>query len=88
METPIIQLSEAAKRAIQDAAVEAGGDLLRITVSDRFDYDLRSAECSDRTGAQLTSWLVHDNVNHDVISAIPRLHEASTNPSAATRPAG
>jgi monothiol glutaredoxin len=41
METPIIRLSEAAKRAIQDAAVEAGGDLLRITVSDRFEYDLR-----------------------------------------------
>jgi monothiol glutaredoxin len=41
METPIIRLSEAAKRAIQDAAVGAGGDLLRITVSDRFEYDLR-----------------------------------------------
>ncbi|GAC1468382.1 MAG: hypothetical protein PVSMB1_17180 [Gemmatimonadaceae bacterium] len=40
METPIIRLSEAAKRAIQDAAVEAGGDLLRITVRDRFECEL------------------------------------------------
>ena len=41
MKIPTIRLSDAARRAIQDAAVEAGGDPLRITISDRFEYDLR-----------------------------------------------
>lgn len=40
MRTPIIRLSDSARRALQEAAVEAGGDPLRIKISDRFEYDL------------------------------------------------
>jgi len=36
-----MRLSDAARRAIHEAAVEAGGDPFRITISDRFKYDLR-----------------------------------------------
>jgi monothiol glutaredoxin len=40
MSTPVIRLSDSARRALQDAAVGAGGDPLRIRISDRWEYDL------------------------------------------------
>jgi monothiol glutaredoxin len=40
MSTPVIRLSNSARRALQEAAVDAGGDPLRIRISDRFEYDL------------------------------------------------
>ena len=40
MWTPVIRLSDSARRALQEAAVDAGGDPLRIQISDRFEYDL------------------------------------------------
>ena len=40
MRTPVIRLSDSARRALQEAAVDAGGDPLRIQISDRFEYDL------------------------------------------------
>ena len=40
MSTPVIRLSNSARRARQEAAVDAGGDPLRIRISDRFEYDL------------------------------------------------
>ena len=40
MSTPVIRLSDSARRALQGAAVDAGGDPLRIQISDRFEYDL------------------------------------------------
>ena len=40
MSTPVIRLSDSARRALQEAAVDAGGDPLRIQISDRFEYDL------------------------------------------------
>ena len=38
MSTPVIRLSDSARRALQEAAV--GGDPLRIRISERFDCDL------------------------------------------------
>ena len=35
---PTIRISEAAKRALQDAAVDAGGDSLRFEINERFDH--------------------------------------------------
>ena len=40
MRTPVIRLSVSARRALQEAAVDAGGDPLRMRISDRFEYDL------------------------------------------------
>ena len=40
MRTPIIRLSESARRALQEAAGDAGGDPLRMRISYRFEYDL------------------------------------------------
>jgi monothiol glutaredoxin len=40
MRTPIIRLSESARRAIREAAVDAGDYPLRMRISDRFEYDL------------------------------------------------
>ncbi|MGH2436578.1 MAG: rhodanese-like domain-containing protein [bacterium] len=40
MKIPVIRLSDSARRALQEAAVDAGGDPLRIQISDRFEYDL------------------------------------------------
>jgi monothiol glutaredoxin len=40
MKAPAIRLSESAKKAIQEAAVDAGGDSLRIRISDRFEHEL------------------------------------------------
>jgi len=40
MRTPVIRLSDLARRAIQEAAVDTGGDPLRMRISDRFEYDL------------------------------------------------
>lgn len=40
MSTPVIRLSDSARRALQDAAVGAGGDPLRIRISDRWEYEL------------------------------------------------
>lgn len=40
MRIPVIRLSDSARRALQEAAVDAGGDPLRIQISDRFEYDL------------------------------------------------
>ncbi len=40
MRAPDIRLSGAAKKALQEAARDAGGDPLRIQISDRFEYDL------------------------------------------------
>jgi monothiol glutaredoxin len=40
MSAPVIRLSDSARRALQDAAVDAGGDPLRIRISDRWEYDL------------------------------------------------
>ena len=40
MRTPVIRLSDSARRALQEAAVDAGGDPLRIQINDRFEYDL------------------------------------------------
>ena len=44
MRTPVIRISELAKKAFQDAAAdggeEAGGDVLKLTISSRFDADL------------------------------------------------
>jgi len=41
MKTPVIRISELAKKAIQDAAAgageDAGGDLLKLTISPRFE---------------------------------------------------
>jgi len=38
MSTPVIRLSDPARRALREAAV--GGDPLRIRISERFDCDL------------------------------------------------
>ena len=40
MSTPVIRLSDSARRALQDAAVGAGGDPLRIRISDQWEHDL------------------------------------------------
>jgi monothiol glutaredoxin len=40
MRPPVIRLSDSARRALQEAAVDAGGDPPRIQISDRFEYDL------------------------------------------------
>jgi monothiol glutaredoxin len=40
MSTPLIRLSDSARRALQEAAVDTGGDPLRIRISERFDCDL------------------------------------------------
>lgn len=40
MNTPVIRLSDSARRALQEAAVDTGGDPLRIRVSEPFDCDL------------------------------------------------
>lgn len=40
MRTPTIRLSDSARRALQEAAVDAGGDPLRMRISDRFNHDL------------------------------------------------
>ena len=40
MSTPVIRLSDSARRALQDAAVGEGGDPLRIRMSDRWEYGL------------------------------------------------
>ena len=40
MRTPVIRLSDSARRALQEAAVDAGGDPLRMRISDRFNHDL------------------------------------------------
>ena len=40
MRTPVIRLSYSARRALQAAAVDTGGDPLRMRISDRFEYDL------------------------------------------------
>ena len=40
MRTPVIRLSDSARRALQEAAVDADGESLRIQISDRFEYDL------------------------------------------------
>ena len=40
MRTPMIRVSDSARRTLQEAAVEGGGDPLRIQISDRFEYDL------------------------------------------------
>lgn len=40
MNTPVIRLSDSARRALQEAAVDTGGDPLRIRISERFDCDL------------------------------------------------
>ena len=40
MRTPVIRLSDSARRALHEAAVDAGGDPLRIQISDRLEYDL------------------------------------------------
>lgn len=47
MKTPAIRLSEPAKKAIQEAATDAGGDFLRIRISDRFEYELFFAPHAD-----------------------------------------
>jgi len=39
MRTPVIRLSDSARRALQEAAVDAGGDPLRMRISDRFNHD-------------------------------------------------
>lgn len=39
MRAPVIRLTDSARRALQEAAVDAGGDLLRIRISSRFEYD-------------------------------------------------
>ena len=40
MRTPAIRLSDLARRALQEAAVDTGGDPVRMRISDRFEYDL------------------------------------------------
>ena len=40
MRTPVIRLSDLARRALQEAAVDTGGAPLRMRISDRFEYDL------------------------------------------------
>jgi monothiol glutaredoxin len=40
MRTLVIRLSDSARRVLQEAAVDAGGDPLRIQINDRSDYDL------------------------------------------------
>ncbi len=40
MRTPVIRLSDSARRALREAAVNAGGEPLRMQISDRFEYDL------------------------------------------------
>lgn len=40
MRSPVIRLSDSARRALQEAAVDGGGKPLRIQISDRFEYDL------------------------------------------------
>lgn len=40
MRSLVIRLSDSARRALQEAAVDAGGKPLRIQISDRFEYDL------------------------------------------------
>ena len=39
MSTPVIRLSDSARRVLREAAVDTGGPL-RIRISERFDYDL------------------------------------------------
>ncbi|MPY90936.1 MAG: hypothetical protein GEU99_23865 [Luteitalea sp.] len=40
MRAPVIRLSDSARRALQEAAVDAGGDPLRMRISYRFNHDL------------------------------------------------
>ena len=40
MRTPTIRLSDLARRALEEAAVDTGGDPVRMRISDRFEYDL------------------------------------------------
>jgi monothiol glutaredoxin len=37
MSTPVVRVSDSARRALQEAAVDTGGDPLRIRISERFD---------------------------------------------------
>ncbi len=40
MSTPVIRLSDSARRALEEAAVDTGGDPLRVRISERFKCDL------------------------------------------------
>ncbi len=40
MRTPAIRMSDAARKAFQDASVDAGGDSLRLTIDPHFEPDL------------------------------------------------
>ena len=47
MRTPAIRLSDLARRALQEAAVDTGGDPVRMRISDRFEYDLSFGPSAD-----------------------------------------
>ena len=41
MRSPVICLSDSARRALRGATVEAGGEPLQIRIRDRFEYELK-----------------------------------------------
>ena len=48
MTTSLIGLSSAARHALQKAAAEAGESVVRVTINERFEYDIRFAARDDR----------------------------------------